>query len=73
MKRRWHHCMRQEIEYQMWVKQPMELALAQLEQDAAHFNIDEEELNRAIFEWVMDRIAAGPVPEWLVNGLNEKD
>lgn len=55
----------------MWVKQPVELVMAQVEQDAEQFNITAEELNRAVFNWVLARISAGPVPDWFMKDMNK--
>lgn len=61
--------MRPEIEYQMWVKQPIDKVMQQVEEDAAQFNITAEELNRAVLNWVLERIQAGSVPEWFLKDL----
>lgn len=64
--------MRPEIEYEMWVKQPVYGVMAQVEADAAQFAIEAEELNRAVLSWVMERIQAGPVPEWFLKDMDER-
>lgn len=61
--------MRPEIEYQMWVKQPMDAVMAQVVYDASQFGITDEEVNRAVLGWVMDRLAQNPPPEWLTKDL----
>lgn len=62
--------MRNEVEYQMWVKQPVYGVMAQVELDAAQFDITAEELNRAVLSWVMERIQAGEVPEWFLKDMS---
>lgn len=62
--------MRREIEYQMFVKQPVEHVMRQVERDAAGFGIRSGELDRAVFEWVMERQSAGTVQEWIKNEKN---
>jgi hypothetical protein len=61
--------MRSEIEFEMWVRQPVEAVMDQVEQDAAHFKITPEELNRALFAWVMTRLKAEGKPDWLEDEL----
>lgn len=63
--------MRPEIEYQMFVKQPVEASLASLVETAEGFNVTTEELNRAIFSWLMIRFRgyAGNPPAWLLDEL----
>lgn len=62
--------MRNEIEYEILVRQPVELVLNQVATDASSFRIEEDELNRATLTWVLKRLkSAGPMPEWLVSDL----
>lgn len=63
--------MRPEIEYKMWVEQPVALVMEQVEKDAAAFHVTPEELNRAVFNWLMNRINTGPVPQWLLNDIQK--
>lgn len=65
--------MRSEIEYQMWVKQPVFAVMAQVEKDAAQFDIGPDDLNRAVLAWVLERIQQGPVPEWLFKDIGVID
>lgn len=59
------------MEYNLFVKQPVEQVMDQVEQDAAQFSITTEEFNRAVLSWVLDRINQGPVPEWLFSDLDK--
>jgi hypothetical protein len=61
--------MRQPIEYELYVKQPVEAVMDQVEIDAQQFGITADELNRAVLNWVIERIQAGPVPEWFLSDL----
>lgn len=61
--------MRPEIEYQMWVKQPMDQVMNQVEEDSKHFGIEADELNRAVLNWVLERMQQGEVPDWFLKDL----
>lgn len=61
--------MRSDIEYEMWVKQPMDKVMAQLEEDVTVFGVTADELNRYMLNWVTERLADSPPPEWLLKGL----
>lgn len=61
--------MRNEIEYNLFVKQPVEHVMNQVEEDAKQFQITAEELNRAVLGWVLDRIKAGDLPDWFLTDL----
>lgn len=61
--------MRSEIEFEMWVRQPIEAVMNQVEEDAAHFRITPEEMNRALFSWVMNRLKVEGKPDWLEDEL----
>lgn len=63
--------MRNEIEYKMFVEQPVHESMERMEEAATHFGITADELNRAVFNWVMERIQAGGVPEWMLNDLGK--
>lgn len=58
--------MRKPIEFEMWVRQPVEAVMAQVEQDAFNaLGISPEELDQAVFGWVMGRVSKDGVPQWL--------
>lgn len=62
--------MRSDIEYELYVRQPVEHSLSELEKAATAFGVKPEELDRAAFNWVMKRLkAAGSEPEWLRSDL----
>lgn len=62
--------MRSDIEYHMFVKQPVELVMEQVEKDVAQFGVTAEELNRAVLSWVLNRIQQGEVPDWFLKDMN---
>lgn len=64
--------MRPEVEFQLWVQQPLDQVMEQVEIDAEQFGIKSDELNRAVLNWVTERLATGPVPEWLLEDLKEE-
>lgn len=61
--------MRNELEYNLFVKQPCDAVMEQVEQDAHAWGITSEELNRAVLNWVMGRIKQGEVPDWFLKDL----
>lgn len=48
------------------MRQPVEAVMAQVEQDAFNaLGISPEELDQAVFGWVMGRVSKDGVPQWL--------
>lgn len=63
--------MRNDMEYNLFVQQPVEQVMNQVAQDSKQFGIEDEELNRAVLNWVLDRLNDGPIPDWLFADLDK--
>lgn len=59
------------LHYKIQVEPPMMAALDQVESDAAAFGITADQVNRATYRWVMERMQAGPVPQWYFEEMDE--
>lgn len=62
--------MRSDLQYKMYVEQPVEAAMEVVVEDASHFGITREEVMRAAFNWALKQIQAGEIPEWFFKDLN---
>lgn len=59
------------LHYKLEVEPPMMAVMEQVTQDAAAFGITNDQVNRAVYRWVMERMVNGPVPEWYFQELDE--
>lgn len=51
----------------------MMAVMAQVVDDAKSFGITDDQINRAVYRWVMERMIGGPTPFWYFDELDEID
>lgn len=65
--------MRSELEFRLTVQPSVDAVLNMLDHDGAQYGVESDELNKAVFVWLMERIRAGSVPEWFIEELNKSE
>lgn len=65
--------MRNELDFKLTVQPSVDAVLNMLDKDGAQYGVEAEELNKAVFVWLMARLRAGSVPEWFLEELNKHE
>lgn len=62
--------MRDKLEFEMYVQRPVDIVMARVAKDAEQVGIKEDDFNRAVLNWISEKINQGDeVPDWLLDNL----